>query len=600
MTDIANRVGTGSIRALKPACRADESDPSTLGQAEIEEAGHKATLEYNRGVTEDRLGHAKEAAAAYVRATKLNPRLFQAWNNLGLALEELGHLEESTKALQNALVVHRHYPAALRNLARVSLAHGDWATARQCLADLADLEPENWDAQFGKLLLPHAYHSTQEIASVRGSYVSSLEQLVELSRTPQVGNSALRIGALERHSNFFLAYQGENDRDVQRLYAQVVRNLLGDDVPELDSSEQREQSKKLRVAFASCFFRDCTVGHYFKSWITTLDPENFEVWVYLLGGPEDAITAEIQAKAFRTIRATGPLHEVTRTILRDAPNILIYPELGMNGRTNALAALRLAPVQCAAWGHPITSGHPTIDYFISCAVMEPPGAESHYVETLVRLPGLGTRYVKPEVGTSLTRAQLGLPDEAHLYLFPHAPYKVHPENDPIVADILSADPDGLLVMCAGIDQSANSILYARLREELRVRGLPPERLRVLPHLPRPAFLELNRICDLMLDTSHWSGGNTTLDALAAGLPVIARQGAFMRGRQSAGMLQLIGLPELVAANGDAYVANALSLANDSVRRKEISVRIIAGHDLLFDDEKPVAALQKFLLSLPRS
>ena len=40
----------------------------------------------------------------------------------------------------------------------------------------------------------------------------------------------------------------------------------------------------------------------------------------------------------------------------------------------------------------MTTGHPTIDAFVSCEVMEPQGAEAHYTEALVRLPGIGTRY----------------------------------------------------------------------------------------------------------------------------------------------------------------------------------------------------------------
>ena len=44
---------------------------------------------------------------------------------------------------------------------------------------------------------------------------------------------------------------------------------------------------------------------------------------------------------------------------------IVYPELGMDVTSFALAALRLAPVQAATWGHPETTGLPTIDYFLS-------------------------------------------------------------------------------------------------------------------------------------------------------------------------------------------------------------------------------------------
>ncbi len=41
---------------------------------------------------------------------------------------------------------------------------------------------------------------------------------------------------------------------------------------------------------------------------------------------------------------------------------------------------------------------------------------------------------------------------------------------------------------------------------------------------------LNRCCDLFLDSVGWSGCNSTLEALACGLPVVTWPGELMRGR----------------------------------------------------------------------
>ena len=63
----------------------------------------------------------------------------------------------------------------------------------------------------------------------------------------------------------------------------------------------------------------------------------------------------------------------------------------------ALAFSRLAPVQCVTWGHPVTTGIPTLDYFISSDLLEADGAEDHYTERLVRLKTLPIYYYRPEV-----------------------------------------------------------------------------------------------------------------------------------------------------------------------------------------------------------
>jgi CRISPR-associated protein Csy1 len=203
------------------------------------------------------------------------------------------------------------------------------------------------------------------------------------------------------------------------------------------------------------------------------------------------------------------------------------------------------------------------------------------------------------VSTTLSRSDLGLPEAAHLYLFPHAPYKIHPENDALMAGILAADPAGVLVLCDGFATGQGRMLRQRLETALVERGVAPDRLRMLPHLPQASFLEANRLCDVMLDTTRWSGGNTTLDALAAGLPVVARRGRFMRGRQSAGMLEIIGLPELIAGNDEDYAAIALRLGRDRAWRDDLSRRIVAARGRLFDDRTPVAALAAFFLSLQK-
>ena len=116
---------------------------------------------------------------------------------------------------------------------------------------------------------------------------------------------------------------------------------------------------------------------------------------------------------------------------------------------------------------------------------------------------------------------------------------------------------------------------------------------LLPYMPHEKFLRVNSACDVMLDTLHWSGGNTSLDALAAGLPVVTAPGRFMRGRQSAAMLAMLGVEELVVAR-EGFVARAVEVASDRGLRESLSRRIREARGALFDRTEPVAALHAFL------
>src|SRR3569833_3416500 len=90
-------------------------------------------------------------------------------------------------------------------------------------------------------------------------------------------------------------------------------------------------------------------------------------------------------------------------------------------------------------------------------------------------------------------------------------------------------------------------------------------------------------CDAMLDSIEWSGGNTTLEALAQDLPVVTHQGALMRGRVSAGMLRMIHKPETVADTIDGYVALAVRVARDGGFRMELKARIASEKHRLYRD-----------------
>ena len=82
-------------------------------------------------------------------------------------------------------------------------------------------------------------------------------------------------------------------------------------------------------------------------------------------------------------------------IRNDRLHLLIFTDIGMAPETTMLAALRLAPAQCATWGHPTTSGLSTVDYFLSSEWMEPADAQQHYSERLVLFPGIGISVDKP-------------------------------------------------------------------------------------------------------------------------------------------------------------------------------------------------------------
>src|SRR5258708_34245278 len=95
-------------------------------------------------------------------------------------------------------------------------------------------------------------------------------------------------------------------------------------------------------------------------------------------------------------------------------------------------------------------------------------------------------------------------------------------------------------------------------------------------LVRPAFYGLMKRADVLLDTIGFSGFNTAMQAVECGLPIVAWEGRFMRGRFASGVGKRMKLDEGVAKSEKEYIALAGKLVGDTAYRWQSRSRIGAG------------------------
>ncbi len=542
-------------------------------------------------------GRDSRAALAHAEAAlRSDPQLIDAWLLLSDIHRRRFALGYALSAIDSGL---QYAPNDLRLAAARAeiLSHtGKIEASRQAYAAIAERFPASFRAALGaNLLLPRVYQGLDHLEGAREAYTQGLERLYESADRFRFAAPETAL-AEARWVNFYLAYQGRDDRALQERYGASVRRVLEPALPEFfRPREPKRSGERIRVGFLSHFFFNCVVGRYFASWITDLDRQRFEVFVYYSNETmaEDTKAIAAAAQTFRHV-AGRPLHAIAHQVIADELDILVYPELGMHPETFVLAALRLAPVQCAAWGHPTTTGSREIDWFISSEDMEPVGAQAHYGERLALLPGLGTRYAIPRSDPAGDRSAFGIPEDRTAYFVPQSLFKIHPDNDELIAEVLARDPAGVAIMFPSSQEELTQAFVARFGRSLEHRGLDiRERVRFLSFVPHATYLRVNRLCDVMLDTLHWSGGNASLDALASGLPVVTLPGSLMRGRQSAAMLRRVGVPELIATSVGEYVDIATRLGRSPDERAVLSERIGHGIGELFERAEPVRALERF-------
>ncbi len=539
------------------------------------------------------------AESHYRRAIALKPDHAEALNGLGNLLKNWNREADALPFLERAVALRPDYTDALRNLARALRNLGRFDEALAVYRKAAAADPDDLRARWAALTaLPILYDSEDEIAAHRARWAAGLAtfETLPLDSPEAIG----RAGALlTGQTNFNLHYQGMNDRALQDRYGALLHRIAAAAYPAFTRPiAKRPARPRLKVGFLSCHLYSHTVPVLFGGWMRHLDHQAFEVHAFAIGPASDATTEEIRSSVDAFHGNVLDNGEMLQAIRDQALDALIFTDIGMDPRTNLPAALRLAPVQCATWGHPVTSGLPTIDYFLTSDLMEPEGGEDHYSETLVRLPNLSVCFrFPPEASLDASTKPAGPP----VYLCSQSLFKMLPRYDGLYARIARAVGACRFVFIRHPADLVTEQFQRRLKRAFAVHGLDADDYcEFRPRLAPAGFFALNREADVVLDSLVWSGGRTSLEAAACDKPIVTLPGEMMRGRHTAGILTRLGIPETIAGNEDDYVAIAARLGTDPTWRDGIVVKVKAAKHRLYDDLEPVRALEDFLQRVCRS
>lgn len=104
-----------------------------------------------------------------------------------------------------------------------------------------------------------------------------------------------------------------------------------------------------------------------------------------------------------------------------------------------------------------------------------------------------------------------------LYGCPQSLFKIHPDFDPVLADIARGDPGGRIVMIEGGAGAWTEALKARWA---RTHPILLDQVAFVPRLSSIAFLALMSHLDVVLDPPHFGSGNTLYEGMIDGAPVV--------------------------------------------------------------------------------
>src|SRR5262245_10544388 len=487
---------------------------------------------------------------------------------LAAALQDHGRGGEAQAWYRRILEIEPGNGDALLCLA-VLQEDADIEAAREVMGRYIQARPQDAAAHLRRaLMLPAIADSNEHIERIIQRLETELDQVLE-GRFAPIRQPEFEVGA----TPFFLAYYGRNPRPLLTKVARACRAVY----PAQTECRHKlfSSGKRLRIGFISTCFHEHSVAKTMYGFVRDLPRSRYEVLVFAIAPHPDRWNELMRGAADRYRELPLDLARCREAILEAKLDIAFFTDIGMDPLTYFLAFWRLAPLQLNTWGHSVTSGIDTIDYYVSHDLVELSGAQEHYSEKLLRLPGYWMpRYLKPALAGS--RPACG---RKRAYHCPHNLFKLHPDFDATLKAILDRDVEAELVLV-----DSGRPWTAQLRNRLRrTLGASLEaRVRITPRMAHQEFLQHLSAGDVVFDPFYFAACNSSIDAFAIGLPIATRPGFLLPGRFTLGLYEEMQIEGCVARTQEEYVEIAQRLATESDYRVELLEKIGERAGRLFD------------------
>ncbi len=337
----------------------------------------------------------------------------------------------------------------------------------------------------------------------------------------------------------------------------------GGRLPALDPqfANTREPDRPLRVGFLSSSLRtNHNSLYFFVPLAQHHDKQKTAMYVYGdvdYAHPQHAPLVRWLAACRDTRRMDD--REVAETIRRDQIDVLVSA-LGRGSEAPRTRVLRFraAPVQMC-FHHVMTSGYRDADYWIGDPLTTPTDGDERFSEQLLHIPWNFSFDVFGDHGPvaplpALRNGYVTFGSATHLW-------KINPSLLRCWREVLDAIPNARLKIKA--PALSDTEVMAAWKKRISDAGLPADRTTLLPpHGDFAGHMRSYADVDAILDTFPYGCGNSALEALWMGVPLISLVGRRFVGRQALSMLTAVGLGEFAVADQAAYVSRAKALAAD--------------------------------------
>ena len=526
----------------------------------------------NIGIVYNHLGNYSKSKENFIKAISINSKFSEALNNLGATIYEnyfsnglkSESLHEAAEYLTKATEINPCYAEAFENLANIYFVLKEYQPAIKNFKSSLKFKPlsiNSFENLINSLkhegLIDEAYKFLEKEAlnydneKIKINYTSivyrilptkndiykqrdRLIKLLDSNYNEQI-RSKFGICYSSKVYPFYLSYDGLSTKQILEKQGEFFQNKL----PEINlykGDKNNLTKKKIKVGFFTKYLSDHPISYCFLDIFLNLDQNYFDLYIF----SEDIIgknkiikenDGKILSNVYFKIFEKSKFEKIRDAILDTKLDIMVYPEAALTVKSYYLAAHRLAKYQVALGGHPDTTGLNTVDYFISNKFNEPDNAQNNYTENLVLFDNMfisgsldqSLKYIPKHLSFS----DFEIPEGKKYYGCLQSLFKIHPDFDVILNDIISLDPDALFVFTIFPNKLALKQLLERWQKYFPNIIKHSVFLERLPHL---SYLRVVELMDLHLDTIHFGMGSTAQQTLQLQKPIVSWPGSFMRGR----------------------------------------------------------------------
>lgn len=543
----------------------------------------------NLGALYLREGMLDEAHSSLNKALRIDSGLVEARSNLGLVQTRLGKVDDAIGQFKTVLQNAPQRSSLWRNLRNALTDRAEPSFITNAYQSVLADDDRDLLEILTSSICPVISQSTDQIDNYRHTLVDQLDRSSGLNLIDNVQ----RLMTHQLVAPFYLPYHGRDDRPLKQAFADMVGQPAAP--PAYQQSAKHVIGSPIHLCFPLALDRDQMLVRFMGGAIEQLiECGEFRVTVACFRQNHATLQRQLPPQVQYLI-INEQVEQSAKAIGSLSADVLYHCEIGTDCFNYYLPFFQAAPIQVASWGVPVTTGIAAVDYFLSSELIEPPEAEQHYSESLITLKTMPVVYKRPRVRPpQKDRQAFGFTDQQRLYGCLQSIFKLHPDYDSLLAEILRRDDQAVIALVGGMHESHADLLRERFKQSI------PEvmdRIKIFPRMPREDFDSLSRACDVLLDTLHFGAGATAYEALGMGLPLVTLPGRFMRGRVTEGCYRMMQMDDCVARDEQHFVDLALQIANNPDQRHSIRQRIQERSDCLFDNAIAAEELKQLFMQL---